>query len=383
MRRLVLVVHLISLAACDDDSPPGSTDGGGGDGDADSDGDTDADTDGDSDSDGDGDADSDGDAGVDAGPQVCVEVDGGSTGCTCDAQCRLAVNSEDLGMYCCDCPASASDGFLAKNPCWVDFPVDGDPPEQCNVSECFPELECPPCSEALGAVCRDGECVARLSGACIVDDDCDGEYVCRDTNGDGVTECVEDTTECGSVDDCDDGELCFDFDGDGFADCVAGGCVSDEECPLHGFCEGAQCTVDQEQCLASRPMDCDGRSCIDDDGDGRGECDPCHEDGDCPALFFCLEGICEVFPDWCIPERAEADCPETADCVDEDSDGRGICGCSLETALEDCPGSGACHDDDGDGLGVCGCDMDEPDSACPEGSVCEDWDGDGLGVCAR
>jgi len=288
MRRLCIALAAAAFAvvaaqSCDNTDPFDPVDGDADtDIDSDSDTDTDADTDADGDSGGDADADGDpdGDPPEDGGPDVDGDVDpmarcrveAGS--CSSNADCMLALNFR----VCCPCLMAWPCGSILRDYCFVLAGEGTEAPAGCDL-HCG-DVECAPCPEATGGRCVEGACVTAFTGECVLDEDCADGELCELVEGSAT--CVDDPNECYEDGDCPAGHLCRDWLGEGILFCrhSDSACASDGECDYNHFCEDPdgdtifECVDRSPLCRVGHDsQDCpSGESCVDDDGDGRGEC---------------------------------------------------------------------------------------------------------------
>ena len=132
-----------------------------------------------------------------------------------------------------------------------------------------------------------------------------------------ATECTFDA-DCGEGAICEEGGTCRQVDCLTSSECSFGDyCAVDLDCPA-----GETCDVDSNTCEAyacrSTDLDCAfGEYCDDGDCkvDGRGHCEPCRTNGDCPG------GECVTFESgqYCFIEcnpNAELTCPRGYSCLD-------------------------------------------------------------------
>lgn len=259
------------IDADDDTEPDGDADSDT-DSDVDSDADVDADIDGDVDGDVDADADGDGDMDDDNPDDADVEAeeycpeDAGSCvwDCAEDDDCLLGVDM----MNCCGgyphegevpgemiiCPTAVHRARIDEDPCVIEYTPGmavPDPPPRCR--PICDGLVCGGCRTVSRAVCSHAECLGVTSSVCRDDDDCPGDQVCSDPDGDGIGSCrAGGTHDCASEDECVaeypecEGCACIDTDLDGFRDCACWGCPgdwcsSDPECDPHEFCVDRAC----------------------------------------------------------------------------------------------------------------------------------------------
>lgn len=232
--------------------------------------------------------------------------------------------------------------------------VDNTP--QC---ECPADCSTPDLAEVAGVTCKDG-----------VDNDCDGQIDCDDSDcnsdeacfvpgcGNGVCETDEDRCNCpgdcgaapSSENKCNDGT---DNDCDGLADCDDADCTADAACFVAG-CGNGVCETDETICNCA--SDCGSppsseTSCkngSDDDCDGAVDC----ADADCATDAICApdpcgDGVCDA-------ANGEDGCTCAVDCG------------AAANSETDCSNG---IDDDCDGLA----DGDDPD--------CSSVPGCGNGVC--
>lgn len=208
----------------------------------------------------------DGDGVCEPGVEVCIDGSlqcvGGVTGSTetcngLDDDCDGTVDEGDLcdGGVCGDgiCSAPCADGEF---PCPIGEMCQND---FCIADPCF-GVVCPDGAGGERNVCEDGSCVAVCDTVT-----CNGDLVCRTTDG----ACVPDT--CEFLDLCADDELCKDDE------CVANPCF-EVECGEAQFCRqgdcidscgGVQCEVGE----VCRDGACRATGCLVDCPDGQ-ICDP-------------------------------------------------------------------------------------------------------------
>lgn len=270
---------LLLVWACQHADPLPPIDGDGdtdsdadGDGDSDSDADGDGDSDGDSDGDGDADGGVDADAGGDAGADA--DVDSPVDGCASAGDCTLALNFH----ACCPCPLAWPRGAVRRDRCFIEG-TEGARPEGCN--DTCGGAECEPCATPSGVACEGGQCVTTFPGECSTAEDCGDGELCEVVDGEST--CVPDPDECHGDGDCaQPGYVCREWRLDGVQYCWHPDslCLSDEDCDYNHFCEDPEgvgvyeCVDGAPQCRAGHDTtDCPaGQVCVDDDGDGRGDC---------------------------------------------------------------------------------------------------------------
>lgn len=239
------------------------------------------DGDGDSDSDGDGDGDSDADSDADSDYDESSDADDDGVlpqACGAEEPCVLALNYN----VCCTCSVAMLSAWVEANECVLFAEGSPERPENCDLDCRHPEL-CEPCANVSGAECRDETCVTLYSGECDVHDpdSCGEDEICELVGGSAT--CVDDPSECHSDEDCTTpGYVCRDWRIDGVRFCwhPDSNCYEDLNCPYNSFCEDEdhdsvyRCVDRWPQCRMGAPDDCPpGEVCVDDVGDGRGDCE--------------------------------------------------------------------------------------------------------------
>lgn len=222
------------------------------------------DGDGDSDGDGDGDGDSDADADIEPTPD-CGEGD----------RCLLALTFR----ICCPCPTAMLQSVIDGDLCILSIEGEPERPEGCVEWSCD-DVECEDCPEPSGAACEAGACVTTFPGDCETRDDCDDGEICE--VDEGSSSCVPDPNECSDDEPCPEGLECRDWLGMGYSFCSAvDSCHGNHNaCDYNEFCEDSdgdgvtECVDHAPACrLGHDAGDCpEDQVCQDPDGDGYGEC---------------------------------------------------------------------------------------------------------------
>ena len=122
--------------------------------------------------------------------------------------------------------------------------------------------------------------MTSYSGECATVNDCDEGELCELV--DGSSQCVPDPDECKSNEDCPEGQECAEWGGKQYLTCwhPDSTCTSDDSCDYNEFCEDSEgdsifhCVDNAPLCRVGHDsQDCpDGQVCVDDNDDGRGEC---------------------------------------------------------------------------------------------------------------
>ena len=331
----------------------------------------------------------------------CLDLCPGTPGCASVDQNGCPTDGDADGVFdgCDACPGTFAGDPVDTNGCST---ADEDGDGVLNDADlCRGTPAC-----AVASVDANG-CPADADGDGLFDgcDQCPGSDDLTDTDADGIPDCLDACPAVGDSDgdgvqDCQDGcptdplkldpGVCgcgavdVDSDGDGIFDC-------DDACPATPTCAAVTpsgCPIDSDadgvadgcdlcpNTTAGDPVDADGCSTADEDGDGvLNDADHCRGTPPC--------AIASVDANGC-PADADGDglfdgcdqCPGSDDLTDTDADG-------IPDCLDACPAVG---DSDGDGVQDCqdGCPADPlklAPGACGCGNADTDTDGDGVADC--
>lgn len=241
--------------------------------------------------------------------------------------------------------------------CGVDFAAEG--------------ADCEDAQHPLATLCRnDGECVE-----CLVRDDCQTGFICRDRYQCTLPQCDNDQLDPGETDvDC--GDLC--------PPCANGDdCAVADDC-LSGLCQGQTCAActDHDQCEGAEWCDpgINSGTCTADKVDG----ELCGSGGECISThcFQRNEGAVGV----CCNEACDGPCKT---CVEaHGAPALGTCGnvVANDDPYGECPGGVLCRGVNCDGTGACNVlTNDQPcgDSTCSSDTVMTGDFCDNNGDCGQ
>jgi len=323
--------------------------------------------------------------------EACLDSDGDGVADDIDEnsdRCDDGIDNDADGLIDCDdeeCTTSTNCNDLPiEEVCNDGADNDGDGSTDCDDSDC-----------AATAVCTAGDLESACDG---LDNDVDGfvDEGYTDTDADGTADCM-DIEICDGLDNDGDGfsDNGFDTNGDGVSDCVEVGtanCTDGLDNDLDGItdCQDASCESVSACNCEFRGDDCPLEVCndgLDNDTDGVLDCD----DGDCVTDTNCVDQDLDddgftVSEGDCDDSNAAVNPSATESCddqIDNDCDQETNEGCTTGDGEIDNDGDQYCEDTDGDGLcadGTLSGDCDDSDAGVNPGAE-EDTD-ETSGVCA-